>query len=686
MCALDHVPVHAAEFEYRIEKGTILLSDATELAVSHYVPITAASDAKFPVILELLPYRKDDLSLGWSHSYNDFFARKGFALARVDVRGTGSSGGLVPEREYSDTEIEDAIEVIAALSELPWSNGKVAMWGISWGGFNAVQVALRNPPHLEAILAAHTSDDLFKNDVHYIDGIFGVDEYMLSINHMTGFMRSPDYNIDEEYFSNRFDREPWMFTYLRHARDGDFWRPGSLHGQYDKIKIPIYFIGGLLDGYRDTLPRALEGLSTPVRAVLGPWNHSWPHGAAPGPGWEWREDAAQWLGYWLGKADATLADSSEQSFRFFLRDSETPSLSTDRLAGQWYATGWPLPARETQNRVFYPASENLLVTEIATQNVSTETLTVVPSSGVDLGDWWGELTPDMRSVDAHSLTYDSGPLEEELAMVGFAEVSLLAAADSSQANWVARLEDVHPDGQVSLVAGAAINGSQRNSTMQPAALNPGEFVPLNFKLHFTTWKFKPGHRVRLAISNSAFPMFWPSPNLSSSSLRVNAAATSLSLPIWTGITNHQAIDMPPPGASASLAAETISFDAVEARPTRFEIVENKLDNTVSVVRESGLVYQIGNTQADNASIQIVSERESTYKTSDVDPAQSSYRAMAQYSLSSHPTLEGEVRYRTNFELHSDATHFHLNIERTLENSAGVIRRKQWEESILRDHQ
>lgn len=675
-----------ADYQYSIESDWIRLSDGTRLAVTYYRPTSAqASGEKFPLLLEMLPYRKDDISRSSSHPNYDYFARQGLGLARVDIRGTGSSEGQTPGREYSDREIEDAIEVIAALAALPWSNGNVGMWGISWGGFNAIQVAMRNPPHLRAILAAHASDDLYRNDVHYNDGIFNIDEYVLSINHMNGFMQSPDYEIDAEYFEQRFDREPWLFEVLRQSTDGDFWRDGSLRYHYDQLKIPVYLIGGLLDGYRDTLPRILANVDVPVRAVLGPWPHAWPNNAVPAPNWGWRADASEWWRHWLLDDGSASGKFDGKDFRLFVRDgSDAPDSAREEVAGRWLRLDWPLPVEEVETVQFYPAIDATLSSSIS-PTADTHSLEVLPSAGIELGEWWGEQLGDMQAVDEHSLNYDSAILTEEMTLVGIPLVTLLAAADAKAANWIVRLEDVHPSGQVSLVTGGAINGAQRESILQPSSLPLNEFQQLTVPLHFTTWVFKPGHRIRLAIGNSAFPMYWPSP-VSNTSLRINSESTAISLPLLSTTVQQSDVSMPAATESASLPPEIVSIKALESRPYRQEVVSEPDADILRFIRESGATYQLQHPQDSASSFTLESERHTEHYTNNVDGADSGFEAWAEYRLLPAEGRSTTLYFRTTVELHSDATAFELLVTRSLREGETEIRTRQWRERFLRNYQ
>ena len=105
---------------------TIPMKDGVRLAVNLYMPEGAKANDKFPVILEYLPYRKDDWSLARDWNMHSYFVRRGYITARVDIRGTGASEGNPPDREYSEQEQQDGLEVIDWLSRQAWSNGNVA--------------------------------------------------------------------------------------------------------------------------------------------------------------------------------------------------------------------------------------------------------------------------------------------------------------------------------------------------------------------------------------------------------------------------------------------------------------------------------------------------------------------------------------------------------------------------------
>jgi len=194
---------------------------------------------------------------------------------RVDIRGTGGSEGIPPDREYSDQEQQDSLEVIDWLSKQPWSNGNVGMMGISCGGFNAIQMALRHHPALKAIIAVCATEELFHDDIHFIDGLMHVDEFEPAMDLELGLTRSPDFPTDEKSLAERFDSPPWFLLYLHHQRDGSFWRRASVApDRYGDYTVPTFMIGGFLDGYRDSIPRFFKKAKAPNKGLLGPWNHT----------------------------------------------------------------------------------------------------------------------------------------------------------------------------------------------------------------------------------------------------------------------------------------------------------------------------------------------------------------------------------------------------------------------------
>ena len=652
-------------YDFRTEDGWLKMRDGVRLAVTYYEPVPRSAGERFPVLFEFLPYRKDDGGYVGVYSLYTYFVRRGYILARVDIRGTGASEGTFPLREYSEQELDDAVETIDRLSRLPASNGSVGMWGISWGGFNAIQVAMRRPPALKAILAACATDDLYHDDVHYIDGAFHVDEWAFWFDHSKAIPRSPDYPIDEAYFRERFDSYPGLLTYLKQQKDGEFWSRNSLRGQYAKIQVPCYLIGGLLDGYRDSIPRMLEAMKVPVKAEVGPWNHAWPDDGTPGPNYEWRHEAVRWWDQWLkGKETGVRSDPR---LVIYLRTGHEPDAGLSMTPGRWLAGDWPIPG--TTRKKFFPAADGQLREQPG--EAGGDALVYVPSYGINTGLWWGEPTGDMRPDDAGSLVYDSDILREKCEIVGFPRVRLRVKAGAPLAHWAVRLEDVLPDGRVALVAGGLLNGAQRRSRLRPEPLVPGEYDDLQFDLHLTTWTFQPGHRVRLSVTNSLFPMIWPTPYPMTTTLATGAGATWVDLPVIQAARLGAPAFEPAGKREVRTDARDLGSDVWPQGTSEWK--RDTARGIVTYTWSGKSRYEIGDRRFE-------ATEKNVYETNESDPASSRFLG----EDSDRVVVRGRtIDVLTSVEIRSDAGNFHVTFLRRVLENGRPVRERTWRETVPR---
>jgi predicted acyl esterase len=660
-------------YGFRITRGTLAMPDGVRLAVTYWRPVPRHAGESFPVLLEYLPYRKEDSFYQRDYPYYSWFVRRGFIMVKVDIRGTGSSGGRLPPREYSDEEMQDADTIIAELARLPGANGSVGLWGISWGGFNAIQIAMRRPPALKAILAADATDDLYKDDVHLIDGVLHVDAYALQIDHENGLPAPPAYRTDAEYFRDRFDVEPWIFTYLRHGVDGPWWRDKSYRFHPETITIPVFLVGGLLDGYRDAVPRMLESVRAPVHAIIGPWYHAFPDEGVPGPVIEWRPDAVRWFNHWL-RGDST-GITEEPRLALFVRDSATPDAGETVAPGAWRYEEWPIA--RTAWRTWYPSTNHQLTSAAEPTVVGAsgaggvDALRYLAGTGTAIPVWWGDATGNMAADDGTSLVYDSPPLDSAIEMIGLPRVALRVAVDAPIADWTVRLEDVAPNGMVALVTGTLVSGAERTGRLTPTPLPSGEPIDLAAELHFTTWTFRPGHRIRLAVSNSQFPMAWPTPSRMTMRLATGTDGTRLELPTIPAAVHAVVPSWPPMGShdEAPDATTTSPDDYPGAVVTRDAVA-----GTTRVAFLTHFAYRIGRRAIDEV------ERE-TYETHERDPADSRFAGDEVHVV----TLPSGrvVRLHTEIDVHSDSAVFHLSVRRTIGENGRTIRSRVWTDSMPR---
>jgi putative CocE/NonD family hydrolase len=662
------------ELEYEITEAWIPMPDGVRLAADIYWPAEVAGGDRFPVLLEYLPYRKDE-SRARNYPVYSYFLDHGYVVARVDIRGTGNSEGHTIPYEYSDIELDDGEVVIDWLSRQAWSTGNVGMFGISWGGFNSIQMAMRNPPALKAFVALMATEYLYQEDVHYMDGIMHTDSWMMSHDLYNSMPGAPDYLLDEDWATIRFDAEPSVYTYMRQQRDGPFWDRASARGQYDRIRVPGYYIGGWYDGYRNSLLRMLEHVEAPVKAMIGPWDHYFPHNAWPAPQIEWRHEAVRWFDHWLKDEDTGILD--EPAFAVYVRNYYPPDPSLTTVPGHWrWEPGWPLDRIELQE--WHAQADHTLATRPGKE--ATHGMTYQASIGLEGGGptmWWGSVTPNQQPMDDLCLVYDSEPLAAPLEILGRPIAKLEVSATATRANWVVRLSDVAPDGQVTQVTGAAINGTHRNSARQPEDIVPGEVFPLNLELYFTSWVFQEGHRIRVAISNAQWPMLWPTPTPMETTLAVGGEhGARLALPVVPpGDELRPAFQDPAPNPSLP------GFETLDAGNISGYAAITSIEHDP----ETGEAFGIAsNTGASRLPWGIERFEEAIeHRTSDANPAHTS--TVGRYKV----TVELEDRileFGQTVEFRSDEVNFYLEFHRWVLEDGEMVREKTWDETISRDFQ
>ncbi|HEY0443967.1 MAG TPA: CocE/NonD family hydrolase, partial [Candidatus Limnocylindrales bacterium] len=343
-------PVHAVET--RLGVG-VPVRDGLELSANLWLPVPrdAVAGEQFPAILEMIPYGKDNWRRNSDIARGEWLAARGYALCRLDVRGTGSSPGIALD-EYTADETRDGYDAVEWLAAQPWCNGNVGMWGISYGGFTSIQVAKLRPPHLRAIVPVMATDDRYRDDVHYRGGCVTVSEksqYAVSQVAMNAMPPDPAFRGPrwKDEWRDRLERTPpWLIGWLRQQHDGPYWRQGSLAPDYESIQAAIFQVGGWMDSYVDPAFRMQERCTAPTRSLVGPWVHDLPDSAWPGPNVDWLRDFIAFFDRWLKGVES--ADADGPAFTWFEREYTTPEPFPKRLNGRWRAAEtFPHPATTT---------------------------------------------------------------------------------------------------------------------------------------------------------------------------------------------------------------------------------------------------------------------------------------------------------------------------------------------------
>src|SRR5690242_1065737 len=497
-----------------IEHTLIPLKDGTMLAARIWLPNDAEA-RPVPALLEYLPYRKRDGTYQRDALTHPYLAGHGYAAVRVDIRGSGESGGVLSD-EYSQAELDDALEVIAWLAGQPWCSGAVGMFGISWGGFNALQVAALRPPALKAIVTLCSTDDRYADDVHYMGGakLASADLGWAGF-FFTDMCQPPDPALVGErwrkMWQQRLDNVPlFLERWLRHQTRDAYWKHGSVCEDWSAIQCPVYAVGGWTDGYTNAIPRLLQHLKVPRKGLIGPWAHAYPHFAKPGPQIGFLQEMLRWWDHWLKGIDTGVMN--EPMLRAWMMDSVKPQSHYDVLPGRWVAeASWPSPDIKPRR---------LFLTDAGLQDEAAPLTARAVRSPQTVGKCAGNWVPfgrghdqadDQREDDMRSLVFETPPLEAPVEILGAPIVTLDLASDRPMANVVVRLCDVHPSGESLRVSYGVLNLAHRDGYEKPAPLAIGERYRVRIKLNDAGSVFPAGHRVRLAISTAYWPMVWPGP-------------------------------------------------------------------------------------------------------------------------------------------------------------------------------
>ena len=470
-----------------MQRAYIPLSDGERLSATLFIP----DGTPAPCILEALPYRKDDMTSGWRPEYQRFCDEFGFAVARIDVRGTGSSSGRATD-EYPEAEQRDLAEAIAWLAGQEWCTGRVGMFGTSYGGFNSFQLACERPAHLGAIIPIYATDDRYTDDVHRMGGALKwIDQvdycaYMAAINALPPVPEVWGDGWREEWMRRVQEHEPWQLTWMAHPLDDEYWRHGSVRlgpdGEgYDRIEIPTMIIAGWADGYRNTSFRTVERLAAPTRLLAGPWSHAAPTSSAPGPRIDHVPEMAAFFAEHLGAPPSYVASGAQWQMphAWYCRFSHAPSPVLDTVPGEWRADTWPSPRSSAR--------------DIALEDRAP--YAVRPDVGIDA--WiscaghlpYGQ-SGDQRVDDAKSLTWDF-PVDEPLEIAGNAHLRAHVTATCPHPILAVRLCDVAPDGTSTLVArGTLLIGADGDADVE---------------LEATAYRWLPGRTLRVSVAGADWP-------------------------------------------------------------------------------------------------------------------------------------------------------------------------------------
>jgi len=516
-----------------IEHTWIPMSDSVRLSARIFLP-KSARKKPVPAILEYIPYRHRDNTRVRDTQMHKYFAGYGYASIRVDIRGSGNSEGVLLD-EYLQSELEDGIEIINWISKQPWCDGNVGMIGISWGGFNGLQIAALRPQPLKAIITVCSSDDRYSDDVHHMGGCLLGDNLswastMFGLNSLPPDPEIVGDSWRDMWFERLRGSGLWLEKWLRHQKRDEYWEHGSVCENWDSIKIPVMAVSGWADGYTDAVFRILENLKAPKLGLVGPWSHKYPHQGVPGPAIGFLQEALRWWDKWLKNEESGIME--EPLLRSWIME-KVPAIATPaERKGRWVAErNWPSENITLEKFSLIPGQ---LIKKNSNEESHTLTVQSPLSVGFFAGKWCSyaaapDLPHDQREEDGGALVFDTPPLEETVEILGKSEVVLNISASNPLAMVAARISDVSPDGKATRVTYGLLNLCHRDNSKNPELLEPGKNYKVTICLNDVGYKFVKGNKIRLSISSSYWPLAWPPP--ASTRLTIETGGSSLFLPV-----------------------------------------------------------------------------------------------------------------------------------------------------------
>jgi hypothetical protein len=531
--------------QIEIERNLIIpLSDGAQLSADLYRP---AGAGRFPTLLSFYPYHKDDMIGGMNELPRRYFASRGYAHLLIDFRGLGGSSGLAWDA-MNPNEGRDGAQAVEWAAAQPWSDGNVGMWGMSYGGISSLKVAAEHPPHLKAIVPIEGSIDIYQDFLYpggclNFLGAFGSwGSMMLAMNLM------PPTNADSTgrwytVWQERLEHgEPYVMPWPDNPAYDEYWKVKAV--EPERITIPAFIIGGWRDIFPHAMPETFRRLGGVKKLLMGPWMHTLPD-LAPVEPLDYLAQMKRWFDRWL-RGDRNGIDD------------EPPVTIFVQNGGGWHhEREWPI-ARSVERR-FYVSGNRALAPEVPNRE-GHEDYEANPTVGIAAGLWdptgTGVGMPsDQNGDDRMSLAFTSDAMAEDVEIAGIPSATIIAEILSGDdANIVAKLCDVAPDGASSLVTTGWLRATRRSGASHTDPIRAGETCRFDVTLFSTAYRVPKGHRIRLSISCADFPRIWPTKTNPRIRLKWGARApSSISIPIAPAVEKKLAgMPLEPPPATAAM--------------------------------------------------------------------------------------------------------------------------------------
>ena len=509
-----------------------------------------------PLLLTRTPYGIAEAGGTFAGSYAQL-AEEGFIFVFQDIRGRfGSEGSFVmlrPPRDKHDAkavdESSDTYDTIEwLLHNVPSNNGRVGMLGVSYPGWLTVMAMLDPHPALRAVSPQASPASMFLGDDFHHNGAFRLSYGFEYVTMMEGskefspfaFDQGDTYswylslgalgNADQRHLHGAY---PTWNNFVAHPNYDAFWQREAVMPYLDRVTVPTLNVAGWWDQedfygplkiYETLEPHDSKHLNY---LVVGPWNHG-----------GWRGPSGQKLG------SIDFGDSTSLYFRrnietpwfaYWLKDKGTLRLAEattfEAGANAWRShESWPPREGVTPRRLYFqPGGRMAFQPPAASADSGFDRYVADPANPVPYrarpilptygtGSTWSTwLVDDQRFVQDRPdvVAWETAPLEEDLVIAGDVMAHLFASTSGSDADWVVKLIDVYPErnepdpklaGYQLMVSNDVFRGRYRKSFERPEAVAPNQTQDYAIDLHSQNYRFLKGHRIRVQVQSSWFPL------------------------------------------------------------------------------------------------------------------------------------------------------------------------------------
>lgn len=540
---------HYAKAEYMIP-----MRDGVKLYTAVYTPKN--KKALHPILLNRTaygcePYGKKNSSFLQDSIYHNYLEAE-YIIVFQDVRGRWMSEGETDNmRPYIDNkQIGETDEASDAYDTIEWllrkvkrHNNRIGVFGAGYDGFYALMAAASKHSAIRAISPQAPSCDWFLGDEFHRNGAFALYNAVSYLPYF-GFSNRAKSSVAQEFNSplksadnawdffmdntvsdvtNSLNKQiPFWDMMMQHSSYDEFWQSRNAINAAKKVNVPALIIGSAFDEKNLygtwSIYRALQesDAADDCRLVIGPWSHN-----------GWRQNSVVNILNHENYNEESLATFYRNEiefpfFDFYLRDTEW-SGATDMKALVYFSgencwremESWCGDESYTDYTLFL-GDEGTLKKEQSDMRNSFSSYISDPANPVPCCLDTKTLTePDFMIADQSFLeeredvlTFLSSVLEEDMSIVGTIEALLYASISQTDADFVVKVIDVGPDGEYEmLVRGDIMRGRYRNSLSSPEAFSPGKIEQIKFSMPDVAHTFMAGHRIKVQIQSSWFPLF-----------------------------------------------------------------------------------------------------------------------------------------------------------------------------------